>query len=174
MAEGIKISEMEEVTELTENTFLPVIKDGVNKKCRVTMLKVDDYSIEEQIIGIWENGKPIYRTVIDVTRAIQYEITTDGKKAQFYLNLTNLHIDYYFKSIITNVVGTCDYYIYDQRESSRQHDNYNIKLNIDNSGGVNLTRLNVTQTKTSQTNFTMINYSFSSGKVIIEHTKTTD
>lgn len=32
MAEGIKISEMDEMTALTENCYVPIIDEGANRK----------------------------------------------------------------------------------------------------------------------------------------------
>lgn len=39
MAEGIKISEMDEMTALTENCYVPIIDEGVNKKVNFEKLK---------------------------------------------------------------------------------------------------------------------------------------
>lgn len=82
MAEGIKISELEETTSLQDGCCIPVVSNGVNKKILkvnlsaqivtearndimprvnevVNPLKV--YSTEETAIGTWIDGKTIYR-----------------------------------------------------------------------------------------------------------------
>ena len=89
---NIKISELEELTTIADNDVLPIVDVSENetKKIKKENLKIpsinnskndsttatyscdyinklNTYSTEEQVIGIWIDGKPIYRRVINST-----------------------------------------------------------------------------------------------------------
>lgn len=69
MAEGIKISEMDEMTALTENCYVPIIDEGANRKINLVnaiyptgsiYLTVNDVDPSTLFGGTWEKSKIVF------------------------------------------------------------------------------------------------------------------
>ena len=65
----IKVSEMPQATDMNPEDLIMLIQGGGNKKANMQLLQesVNKYSTDEQIIGTWIDGKPLYRKVIEGT-----------------------------------------------------------------------------------------------------------
>lgn len=181
MAEGIKISELEEVETLQDGCCFPVVSEGTNKKItKKNLMKqlVDDYSdTDEVIIGKWVDGKNLYRKAIEFNNSsVFYNITkvsgtTETYHAEFYVDLSDLHADSIIKFSAGNVVGVCHYKI----GNDSRTDNFNIKTKIQvPEYNPDTQKWFITSTSGGGSNFSVRDYSFSSGKLCVEYIKTTD
>lgn len=62
----IKVTEMTEATQINDNDLLMIVQNEKSKKVKLSTIKKQEYSTEEQVIGTWIDGKPIYRKVISI------------------------------------------------------------------------------------------------------------
>lgn len=74
---SIKISELPSATSVGANDYIPIVQGGTTKKATGGML--ENYSTNEQRVGTWIDGKPLYRKVFQITTIPQ--VTTDGTVA---------------------------------------------------------------------------------------------
>ena len=62
----IKVTEMTEATQINDNDLLMIVQNEKSKKVKLSTIKNQEYSTEEQVIGTWIDGKPIYRKVMSL------------------------------------------------------------------------------------------------------------
>lgn len=134
MAEGIKISEMEEAVEVNENTYLPVIQDGVNKKCKTNSLIKEVYSTQETVVGKWIDGKTLYRKCYSLTAISRTWMTLDSNLKKSNTNFIKLNAVAVARSLVFNVISndmndTLEIECYNNL-SIRNHYDENIPVNI--------------------------------------------
>ena len=66
MISEIKVTEMTEATQINDNDLLMIVQNEKSKKVKFSTIKKQEYSTEEQVIGTWIDGKPIYRKVMSL------------------------------------------------------------------------------------------------------------
>ena len=113
----------------------------------------ESYSTEEQVIGTWIDGKPIYRRVINSTTP---NVETDGTLVNKYMYITEYNVE----TMVTlrgvaNISGVFAY-------SGQVWNDYSFYLNYD----ANEKCISVTLNRITWANQPLI--------VILEYTKTTD
>ena len=57
---------MTEATQINDNDLLMIVQNEKSKKVKLSTIKNQEYSTEEQVIGTWIDGKPIYRKVMSL------------------------------------------------------------------------------------------------------------
>lgn len=63
----IKVTEMTEATQINDNDLLMIVQNEKSKKVKLSTIKKQEYSTEEQVVGTWIDGKPLYRKVVTGT-----------------------------------------------------------------------------------------------------------
>ena len=106
---GVKISELVEKTTANSSDVIPIVDTGTKKITKANLLKevtnsietintkltnLGNYSTEEKVIGIWIDGKPVYRKVYSQSNIAN-------------INLTDLNYDYIH--IVNSTLTVSDY-----------------------------------------------------------------
>jgi len=105
----IKVTEMTEATQINDNDLLMIVQNEKSKKVKLSTIKNQEYSTEEQVIGTWIDGKPLYRKVVtgttknvvsgeidtkigitNVDTVISYSANVDGWIITYLTRLINL------------------------------------------------------------------------------------
>ena len=124
-------------------------------KCK----QVNIYSAEEQIIGKWTNGKPLYRKVIETTTPT---VTTDGTDVWKQVIMDNIDFGYMVNifTVSDNSTTKNTRNIFWQGGTNRIRSNF--LINKSNNKGV----LEIVSNDSQWNNLSVI--------AIVEYTKTTD
>lgn len=105
MADGIKISEMNESVEVDESTYIPIIQKSENRKYNLNKL-MNNYSTEERVVGKWIDRKPIYRRCYQYDGETSYNqnlVIDSSLKPSAIEHLIDCRLNYYKQIISTHV-----------------------------------------------------------------------
>lgn len=127
---NIKISELDELVNVADNDYLPIVDTSENETKKVAIQRIvvnaqtesdtnvyscnyvnnlNTYSTEEKRVGTWIDGKPLYRKTITFNTIIQMnKITSITHNIE---NAKNIFIDFSASFMEANI-GKSDYLSY--------------------------------------------------------------
>ena len=141
----------------TFNTFQNNINDAIN------LIKIETYSTEEQKIGTWIDGKPIYRKVYKVSNH-----TINSSKTEVLISDNKLNLDTLVKASST----------IDLIDTNNQHNYFNISEVVNDRENMGLYIFRVLdgnlQFGTQKNLYDNYFRTIAKANIILEYTKTTD